>query len=150
MVQIKEVELTDKSSNKRPRTSIAELTRPARAITQRMKEKTRKPQGRKRKIPIRPAKYHNWQTPFVGRQILQAGKQVGWKMSPTDIIAVLQKKDPEVFAGLKRTTVSGWIERSGSRPQWKGSFLLRIEQGDQPGHNKGGQRGVLVRLRHNT
>ena len=71
---------------------------------------------------------------------------MGLKMSPTDIIAMLQKKDPEVFSGLKRTTVSGWIDQSGSCPQWKAGFLVRIEQGDQPGHNNGGQRGVLVCL----
>jgi len=67
------------------------------------------------------------------------GKQVGQRMSPTDIIAVLQKKDPEVSSGLKQTTVSGWINQSGSHPQWKEGFLARIEQEDQPGHNKGGQ-----------
>ena len=46
--------------------------------------------------------------------------------------------------GLHQTTVDGWINCSGERPHWKDSVLRKIDQGNDPGHNKGGSQGVLV------
>jgi hypothetical protein len=66
-------------------------------------------------------------------------------MSASEIVATAKRMDPVVFDGLRRTTVDGWIDRSGERPRWKDSVLRKIDQGNDPGHNKGGSRGVLVR-----
>jgi hypothetical protein len=136
--------LKDESSSKKPRTTIAELSRPARSLNHKFKDKTKKCTGRKRKTPIRSAKYHNWHTPFIWRQIQLAAKRVGWRMSATEIVRDLQKHDPEVFAGLRRTTVNSWIDRSGDKPCWTAALLAKVEQGNDPGHNKGGQCGILV------
>lgn len=144
--QIVDVQLEDDSSSKKMRMTIAELTRPARALKMKIKAANKKKSGRKKKVPVRPAKYHNWHTPFCWSQIQLAAKQVGWTMSSSEIVRVLQKRDPEVFAGLRRTTINSWIDRTGERPRWTDKMMKKVEQGNDPGHNKGGQRGVLVRL----
>lgn len=66
-------------------------------------------------------------------------------MSASKIVGMAKQMDPVVFDGLRRTTVDGWIDRSGERPRWKDSVLRKMDQGNDPGHNKGGSRGVLVR-----
>ncbi|KAF5341815.1 hypothetical protein D9611_001843 [Ephemerocybe angulata] len=66
--KIKELNLTDTNVKRfRGMNSVAELSRPARQIQKKIKEETKKPQGRKKKNgdeSIRPAKYTNWFTPF--------------------------------------------------------------------------------------
>lgn len=113
-------------------------------LKNKLKEANRKPQGRKRKLPMRPVKYHNWHTPFAWTQIEKAVKHAGWEMSASAIVAAAQKIDPEVFKGLRRTTVNSWIDRSGTRPRWTDAIHAKIQQGNDPGHNRGGQHGVLV------
>jgi hypothetical protein len=130
-------------SVKKIKGEVAELSRPARAIEEKIKDKKRKPQGRKRKIPSRPAKNTNWLTPFCWTQITIVAKQVGWKMSASAIAAALKKRDPITFAKINRTTIDGWIDRSGDRPRWKDKILQRAENGNSTGHNKGGCRGIL-------
>lgn len=147
MWQVINVELTDSTPSSSAH-SIAELSRPARELKKIIKDKTKKPQGRKTKIPDRPAKYHNWFSPFAWSQICIAAKKAGWDMSASRIVKAAQLSDPVVFAGLARTTVNSWIDRSKTRPCWKASVLQRVHQGNNPGHNKGGQRGVLVRILH--
>ena len=131
-------------SHQETQSSIAELSRPARMLKQKFKEENRKPQGWKQKIPLRSAKYHNWHTPFIWTQIEIAVRQAGWEMGASAIVSAAKKLDPVLFAGLRRTTVNSWIDRSRDKPRWKESILKKIEQGNDPGHKNGGQRGVLV------
>ena len=131
-------------SHRKTRSSIAELSRPARMLKQKFKDDNRKPQGRKRKRLLKSAKYHNWHTPFIWTQIEIAVRQVKWKMGGSAIVAAARKLDPVLFAGLSRTTVNSWIDRSRERPRWNESILKKIEQGNDPGHKNGGQRGVVV------
>jgi hypothetical protein len=139
------MELSDRShASKKAKQSIAELTRPARALKQKINTKNKKPQGRKKIHEPRPAKYHNWHTPFCWSQIQLAAKKVGWKMSSSAMVTALRRMDPDTFAGISRTTIEGWIDRTGDRPQWRDAVLQKVEQGNDPGHNKGGRRGVLV------
>jgi hypothetical protein len=123
--------------------NIAELTPPARAINERIKDQKRKPQGRKGKIPSRPANNTNWLTPFCWSQITIVAKQISWKMSSSAIANALKKHNPITFAGINCTTIDGWIDRSGDQPQWKEKTLHRAENGNSTGHNKGGRRGIL-------
>lgn len=126
--------------------AVAELSRPARALKVKIKNKTRKPQGRKAKKRVGPAQYHNWFDPFLFRQIELARKTAGGpNMSTRNIVKELKKRDYNTFKGLNRTTVDGWVDRRpGHTPQWKQSVLVRIEQGSDPGHTKGGRKGILV------
>ena len=85
------MELRDHTSpNKKAKGEIAELTRPARALKAEIRNKNRKPQGRKKIYATRPAKYHNWHTPFCRSQILLAVKEVGWRMGASDIVRALK------------------------------------------------------------
>jgi hypothetical protein len=138
------MELSDHHTSKKAKQTIAELTRPARALKEKIKAKNQKPQGRKRIHEARPAKYHNWHTPFCWSQILLAAKKVGWQMSSSAMVGTLRRMDPETFAGISRTTIEAWIDRTGDKPQWRNTVLQKVEQGNDPGHNKGGRRGVLV------
>jgi hypothetical protein len=134
---------TTDESMKMIKGKVAELTRPARAINEKMRSQKRKPQRRKRKNQPRPAKNNNWLTPFCWSQIVIVAKQVGWKMSASAIADGLKKHDPITFARINRTTINGWIDRSGDRPRWTEKTLQRAENGNSPGHNKGSRRGIL-------
>jgi hypothetical protein len=126
--------------------SIPELTRPARDLKAKLHAQNRKPQGRKQKNEPRAAKYHNWLTPFCWTHIVIIANHVGWQMNATDMANGLRRRDPVTFAKINRNTIEGWIERpKGGRPRWKESVLHRIENGNSPGHNKGGSKGILVR-----
>jgi hypothetical protein len=131
---------------KRSRHSVAEMTRPHRSFKEEARRENKKPQGQKRKHEPRDAKYHNWHTPFFWIQIVAAAKNpaVGWEMSSTKIVQILQKKDPETFAGMSRSTIEGWIDRSGNRPKWSDAALRMAENGNRQGHQNGGRRGALV------
>ena len=59
-----EIEDTTDESVKKIKGNIPELSRPARAIVEKVKNRKRKPQGRKRTNALRPAKNTNWLTPF--------------------------------------------------------------------------------------
>lgn len=65
-------------------------------------------------------------------------------MGTFKIVAVTKSMDPVVFDGLHGTTVDGWIDCSGEKPCSKHSVLKKINQGNDPWHNKGGSWGVLV------
>ena len=99
-------------SHRKTRSSITELSCPARMLKQKFKDDNRKPQGWKRKRFLKSAKYHNWHTPFIWTQIEIAVCQVGWKMGGSAIVAAARKLDPVLFAGLSRTTVNSWIDHS--------------------------------------
>ena len=124
--------------------SLAELSRPARELKKKIKDKTRKPQGAKPKKVARPAKYVNWFSPLSWSQIEAAARVVGWMMSSGEIVRELQKRNPDTFGRLNQSTVRGWIDRSGDRPRWSDAVLARIPKGNDPGHQKGGRRGILV------
>ncbi|KAL0058652.1 hypothetical protein AAF712_014665, partial [Marasmius tenuissimus] len=104
----------------------AEDTRPARSIMQNVKTKDRKPQGRKKTRPDRPAKYHNWLNPMTWPTIQTAALAVGPRMSLTEIARELHKRNPQIFNGkdvISRNIIEGWIDRTGSSPAWKPSTL---------------------------
>jgi hypothetical protein len=52
--------------------SVAELSRPAHALKERLREQNRKPQGRKAFRQSQKTIYHNWFTPFLFKQIENA------------------------------------------------------------------------------
>jgi hypothetical protein len=81
--------------------------------------------------------------------ITEAARIVGPDMSPTRIVKMCQAREPEIFRGLRRETVKGWIDRSGDRPRWSDAVLRRAEIGNAPGHANGGRRGILVSTSHN-
>jgi hypothetical protein len=58
-------ELADQASPmKKPKQNIAELTRLAHILKEKIRTVKKKSQGRKQINETRPAKYHNWHTPF--------------------------------------------------------------------------------------
>jgi hypothetical protein len=125
--------------------SVAELSRPAHSLNAKFKEKVRKASGRKSKNKEKRTKYHNWFTPFLFKQIEAARISSGGpKWSTRTIIRDLHKKDCETFKGLYRTTMDGWIDRSGNKPCWSNTTLEHIKKGNEPGHANGGRKGVLV------
>jgi len=65
-------------------------------------------------------------------------------MGASDIVNAAKQIDPVVFKGLSRTTVKCWIDRSGDKPKWTDTVLQKINHGNETGHNKEGQHGVLV------
>ena len=69
-------------------------------------------------------------------------------MSTSEIANGLKKCNPDTFGKINCNTIEGWIDRSGAKPKWKDSVLHRIDDGNNPGHNKGGQGGILVRNMH--
>jgi hypothetical protein len=143
------MELNDSTdpSIKKMKQNIPELTRPARDLKEKIHAQNRKPQGRKRKHKPRPAKYHNWLTPFCWAQIVIVAKQVGWQMGSSDIANKLKNCDSVTFAQISHNTIEGWIDRSSAKPWWKETILKRVEDGNNPGHNRGGRQGILVRSR---
>jgi hypothetical protein len=123
---------------------VVEASRPAQQIKMKLKEKTRKPSGRKPKNTARPGQYTNWGAPFLWSCILAAQRKVGW--SPQTIVNELHRVNHDVFQHLSRSTVGGWIELVQGFHQWKPHILQkRSENGNMPGHSNGGRRGVLVR-----
>jgi hypothetical protein len=136
------------TSNLKSELSVAELSRPYRAFKEKHHLKKKQPQGRKQTCARRPATYHNWHTPFLWSQIVNAAHHpsVGWQMSSLQIVLVLKKCDPITFAGLSRTTVEAWIDCSNGRPKWSARALQKASYGNDPGlGNKGGRRGIFVR-----
>ena len=104
--------------------SVAALSRPGKLVKERYKEKTRKPQGRKAIRPSKATRYHNWFSPFLFKQIDDARRRSGGpRWSTTAIVYDLKRKDITSFARLNRTTVDGWIDRSGEKPRWSDTAL---------------------------
>jgi hypothetical protein len=115
-------------------------------VERKLKAKNRKPQGRKTIHEPGNAIYHNWFTPFLFKQIENSRILAGGpKWSTRAIVRDLKKRDPVVFGKLNRTTVDGWIDRSREKPRWSDKTLKHIQQGNEQGHNNGGQKGVFVR-----
>ena len=130
-IQVIKTTLTDHAHiNHKIRSSIAELSWPRRAIKRNYKVEHRKPQGQKTTVCIRPAKYHNWFSPFVWSQIEIAVRQAGWKMGASDIVNTAKRIDPVVFKGLSCTTVKSWIDHSGDKPRWTNAVLQKIDRGN--------------------
>lgn len=91
----------------------------------------------------------NWHTPFIWSQIETAARAVGVKMSSTEIVKELQKRNPDTFSRLRHSTVNEWIDRKDGRPHWKEKVMVRVKRGNNPGHKNGGRRGILVSTRQN-
>ena len=134
----------DDGLTKKACVELPEDTRPVRMLRKKFKDKTRKPQGRKKKHTDRPAQYHNWFTPVCWRMIKQACQIAGWRMSPTEIVKRCKQRNQEVFKGLTRETVRLWIDRTGDKPRWSDETLKCIQAGNVPGHHNGGCKGVFV------
>ena len=125
--------------------SVAELSHPLRGLQKRLKEKRRKPQGRKALHQPGSAKHHNWFSPFLFKQIDDARIRAGgptW--STVAIVKELQKQDYTTFQFLSRTTINEWIDRSGSTPRWSDRALERIRHGNNADNPNAGRKGVLV------
>lgn len=127
--------------SKRPKLSVAELSRPNQAESERTCRKHREAQqrGHPRVLEHKNTVYHNWFSPFLWSQILLAGKAVGWQMSASAICNCLQKKDPAVFGKISRTTINEWIDRSRDRPRWSENTLRLAEKGNHQRHPNGGR-----------
>jgi hypothetical protein len=129
--------------------TVAELSRPAHYFKTKIKEETRKPQGRKAFQTEKTTKYVNWFTPFLFRQIEQACISAGGpKWSTRAIERELKKKDAVTFAKFSRTTLDEWIDRSGNVPRWSEKTLARIKQGNNVVNINAGRKGVLVSIHH--
>jgi hypothetical protein len=130
-----------------PQASIAELSRPNRVAKERERERQYKKHqpGRKRTRQKQDAVYHNWHGPFTWAQIDNAAKHPSVMWSSARLVQYLQKKDPTIFKGLARSTIEGWIDRSG-KPRWTDAAVRMAELGNHQGHSKGGKRGILVRM----
>ena len=124
-------------------------SRPAREIQEQYKAKQRRhkqkascDQTQKKK----PARYVNWITPFCWTQIQLAGRKTGngGGLSPSGIVQWLHRFDNPTFCRLSKSTVAEWIEKRDGIRVWKESILSRAKNGNMPGHDKGGCRGVLV------
>jgi hypothetical protein len=124
---------------------MAELSRPARAEKEIARNKNKKTTGRKRIHEPKDAKYMNWHSLFLWNQIMDAAKHpsVGYSMSASRIRDILVVKDPKTFGNISRTTIDGWIDRSGPKPSWSDAALRMAENGNHPG-SEGGRTGVLV------
>ena len=141
--QVINIQLADLPAHK-TRSSIAELTRPARALKKKIKAENKKPQGRKKMKTTEDAKYHNWFNPFTWSLIEKASRNAGWEMSASAIVREAKRIDAVIFTNLSQTTVIGWIDHSGDMPRWTNSVLQCIERGNDPGHKNGGRLGILV------
>ena len=72
-------------------------------------------------------------TPLLWSMISRAAVVTGPKMSPTEIVRELRKKDSVLFEKLAPQTVGGWIDRNGECPRWSERTLQRVEQANRPG-----------------
>ena len=74
--------------------SIAELLRPYWAFKDKQWLKKTHPQGHKKTNEHCPATYHNWHSPFLWNQIVNAAQHpsVGWQMSGTQIVSLLKQR----------------------------------------------------------
>ncbi|KAG1778131.1 hypothetical protein EV702DRAFT_920199, partial [Suillus placidus] len=86
----------------------------------------------------------NWHGPFTWSQIDAAAKNPGVQWSATHLVQQLKNHDPKIFKNLAHSTVEGWIDRSGNKPQWSEAALRMAELSNHQGHSNGGQRGVFT------
>lgn len=100
-------------------------------------------QGHKRIHTKQDAVYHNWHGPFTWVQIDNAAKNLSVSWSLTWIVQYLKKKDSVTFKGLARSTVEGWIDRSG-KPKWTEAAIWMANLGNHQGHSNGGKKGIFI------
>lgn len=125
--------------------SIAELTRPNRAAKEHERQRKQKKctSGCKCTHEKKDAVYHNWHGPFTWIQIENAIKHPSVMWSLSHLVQYLKRKDPVIFKGLARSTVEGWIDRTG-KPRWTEAALRMAELGNHQGHSNGGWKGIFV------
>ena len=97
--QVINVQLADLPARK-TRSSIAELTCPARALKKKIKAENKKPQGQKKMKTTEDAKYHNWFNPFTWSLIKKVSRNAGWEMSASAIVREAKRIDAVIFANL--------------------------------------------------
>jgi hypothetical protein len=101
------------------------------------------PRGRKRKHEPADAKNVNWTVPHLWTQIEAAARNAGPEMSPTDIVRILQTRNPADFNHLTSQVLGSYIERPAlASSRWKSRVLERV--GFRPGGHAT-RSGVLVR-----
>ncbi|PPQ81023.1 hypothetical protein CVT24_013292 [Panaeolus cyanescens] len=125
-----------------------EDTRPAKKIKLDIKEKNRKPQGRKKNetTTVRSATYHNWLNAITWPLIKAAGREAGPTMSRTAIARILKSRHRGIFQNIHPNTIDTWIDRkSGPRPRWSEKVLQRVKDGFNPIYNPLGRRDVLYK-----
>ncbi|TFY75668.1 hypothetical protein EWM64_g8344, partial [Hericium alpestre] len=111
----------------------AEKSRPYREFKELARE-DRDPRGRKRKHGAQVAKRENWTNPLLFEQIINAGREAGPHLSATEIVKILQRRNPVHFARLTSQVLGRYIERPiDGLPRWKESILQRVEHGMKPG-----------------
>ena len=125
--------------------TVSELSRPARTLKRKFKDRTRKPQGQKAFRSPREARYTNWFSPFLFQQIENARIMAGGPTWSTRAIErELKKKDSVTFKAFSRKTLDTWIDRSGNKPRWSDKTLARIKKGNDVENVNAGRKGVLV------
>lgn len=127
--------------------SVAESSRPRRQYKEDAR-RDRKLCGRKREHDQQSAKYTNWFSPFIWRQIELAARHAGRPWSPRAIVREAKKIDRDVFARLTEQVVGRWIDRDAKAQgvsKWKNTVLAQITKGNAPrGENT--RVGILVCL----
>ena len=54
-------------------------------------------------------------------------------MWPMEIINILKKLDPTLFARLAPQTVGNWIDQEGPAPHWSDTTLELVQLANKPG-----------------
>ncbi len=135
--------------SKRQPSTFAEQSRPKRAIQEALFQASRAAQGRKRKHEPELATYVNWHSELLWPPIAEAAQHpsVGPDMSATAIKKVLTRTNPTTYDRLSRSTIRGWIDRTGDRARWSDAALRMAEKGHLQG-GQGGFRGYLAGYPH--
>ena len=129
----------------------AKDTRPAREVKRNIKERTRKPQGRKPKPagannPNNPpsAKNYNWITPDKFPIIDAIAREPGVKFSGREITNRLHSRYPQLFGAIHEQTVYGWIDSSTCC--WNDRVLQCSKVWDVQYNRHGRGNGIFVSI----
>lgn len=109
----------------------------------------KKPCGRKMKNFAGPSKYTNWTSPFLWSHIEDAALKAGKPWSPREIVRILHRDNPKLFAGITEQVVGRWIDpeaRKEGISRWSDKVLARVAKGNSPG-GQNTRAGILVRIR---
>jgi hypothetical protein len=126
---------------------VAEMSRPKRRIQEWLQQKRQKtihnpigpPVQRVREL----AKATNWFQPIFWTIITEVAEDIGWQMSPTEIVRGCQTRSIRLFRSLHADVIGKWINRTGSRPCWSAETLAKVAKENCPGGNIT-RKGILV------
>jgi hypothetical protein len=126
--------------------NVAELSRPLRLLREQHRI-NRSTVGRKRVHEYTEAVTTNWGSPMLAQAIIDAGKQAGPLMKPSEICHLLKMENPRLFAKITPQVIGRYIERPpGGPPRWSTRFLNRVQEGNRP-HGQTTRTGILVSCR---